>query len=155
MAADRWTCSTEQTDRDQQHRMGLKRAGTHEQNGWMEPTGEADQGLLVPSVVWHILELSRTVNNITQTEENEILGHETFSEFTMSLRTSLDVSTVILHLSVCSLAGANLSNCLHYLLFLLIFQWYLVYLVPFSDKNPNIFYSYIVVLNVSQHYEGA
>lgn len=41
---------TDETNRDQQHRMGLKRAWDHGQNGWMEPTGEVDQGFLVPSV---------------------------------------------------------------------------------------------------------
>lgn len=37
MARDKWTYSTDQTNRDSQHRMGLKRAWTHEQNGWKEP----------------------------------------------------------------------------------------------------------------------
>lgn len=43
---------------------------------WMEPTGEVDQDLLVSSGVWRFLELSSTVTNITQTEDNEILDPE-------------------------------------------------------------------------------
>lgn len=75
-ARDKETYSIDQTNRYWQPRVELKWAWTHEQKGWMEPTGEVDQGRLVPSGLWHFLELSRTDSNITQTEDNEILDPE-------------------------------------------------------------------------------
>lgn len=55
---------------------------------------------------------------------------------------------VILHLSEYSLAGDNLSKCLHYLLFLLTFRWYLVYYVPFSLIKTPIFFIHILLSSI-------
>lgn len=85
-ARNKWTY------RNLQYRMGLKRAWTHEQSGWMEPLvrlTKASWGPQCSDTSWNFQGLSLTFH---KQKEMRFWAMKLSLEFTTSLRTSLDVS---------------------------------------------------------------